>query len=188
MSKNKAHKNKKSKHRSPKNPVLESGSNTSYPIGIELLKQRESLIKTSDKTFILAKWDKRLYLDKIRLVFSPITLIPMIVTWIETPLHKLGAAPHELQNTFPIILKTVEICDTVMYWLQTSGYIQILYLLLSINFIQILYKHAKHNNQLQEKMTPQIIYKMLFDLVLLYSATQYFPGVMGSILAKEQSC
>lgn len=185
MSKNNSRKNHKNKYKRPKNiPVLESATNTSHPLGIKLLEQRNSLTKTADKTFILAKLDKKLYLDKVRLVFSPMMLIPLIVSWIETPIHKLGAAPHVLQDTFPIILKTVEFCDLVMFWLQTSGFIQILYLIFSINFIQILFKHNKHNKQLQEKITPWLIIKMLFDLVLLYSSTKYFPGVMGSILAK----
>ncbi|MDH6373749.1 hypothetical protein M2444_005592 [Paenibacillus sp. PastF-3] len=184
MSKNKPSKKQRKKHKRTKNiPVLESGPPPVPPIGIELLKIRESLTKILDKLFSIAKWDKKLYLDKIRFAFSPFMLIPLIVSWIEAPIHKLGAAPHVLQSTFPIILKTVEICNTVMYWLQTSGYIQIVYLLLSMKFIQILYKHNKHDKQLQEKMTPSLICKMLFDLVLLYSATQYFPGVLATVSA-----
>lgn len=64
-----------------------------------------------DKLFIVAKWDKKLCLDKIRIAFSPFMLIPLVVPWIETPIHKLGAAPHVLQSTFPITLKIVGICD-----------------------------------------------------------------------------
>ncbi len=184
MSKNKVRKNKSNKNRKSNSIPIHKGSATlTHPLGVKILKARKSFTTIFEMFSIVTKWDKKLYLDKIRLGFSPIMLIPMLVSWIEIPLHRLGAAPHVLQSTFPIILKSVELCNAVMYWLQTSGFIIYLNLLFSLKFIQLLFKQDTINKQLQENMTPWVIFKMLFALVSLYSATQYHPGILGSILA-----